>query len=348
MTTRPKLVLVGLVTAITLALSACGSTKSTGTTQATGGDTGGAPLPAAQLSLVAYSTPQSAYEKLIAAFNKTTAGKNITFTQSYGASGDQSRSVVAGLRADVVAFSLEPDMTRLVKANLVAADWNADHYKGMITDSVVVIGTRKGNPKKLTSWESLTGSGIEVITPNPFQSGGAKWNILAAYGATSQVGRDDPAGVAYLGRLFDHVPVQDDSARKSLQTFTTGKGDAILAYENEAIFAQKHNQPVDYTIPDATILIENPVAVTANTRYPAQAKAFVDFLHSEPAQKTFADEGYRPVVPGVAKAGQFPTAKAQFAIADLGGWAAVDKRFFDSQSGLFLDVERKRGVPTSK
>jgi sulfate/thiosulfate-binding protein len=346
MTRRPALVGIALTLAVALAsLAGCSSTKSTTTKSDSGG---GQPLPAAQLSLVAYSTPQTAYEKLIAAFRKTTPGRNVSFTQSYGASGDQSRAVVAGLAADVVAFSLEPDMTRLVKANLVGADWNSDQYKGMITDSVVVIGTRKGNPKNLTSWESLVKPGVEVITPNPFQSGGAKWNILAAYGAQSQGGKDDRAGLDYLSSLFQHVPVQDDSGRKSLQTFTSGKGDAFLSYENEAIFAQHHDQAVDYTIPASTILIENPVAVTSNTKYPEQAKAFVAFLHSEAAQKIFADEGYRPVVPGVTKAGQFKNPAGLFTIADLGGWSTVDKRFFDPQAGLFLDVERKLGVPTSK
>src|SRR5215467_7808642 len=154
------------------------------------------------LSLVAYSTPQAAYEKLIAAFQQTSAGKNVKFTQSYGASGDQSRAVTAGLRADIVAFSLEPDITRLVTAKLVDASWNSDQYKGMITDSVAVIGTRKGNPKNLKNWDDLTKPGVQVLTPNPFVSGGAKWNILAAYGAQSSKGKDPAAGAAYLKALF--------------------------------------------------------------------------------------------------------------------------------------------------
>ena len=186
------LVAAGLVSS--LALAACASTDAS--TDAAGASSGGKQV---TLSLVAYSTPQAAYEKIIAAFQKTDAGKNVTFTQSYGASGDQSRAVAAGQPADFVAFSLEPDMTRLVKADLVAADWNADQYKGMVTDSVVVLVTRKGNPKNIKTWDDLTKPGVEVITPNPFTSGGARWNIMAAYGAQiADRRRPRPPATTYL------------------------------------------------------------------------------------------------------------------------------------------------------
>jgi sulfate transport system substrate-binding protein len=344
--------LFALLLALGLVAAACGSSEDSSsddtTTTAAGAGAGAKALPAAELSLVAYSTPQEAYEAIIKAFQATPEGKNITFTQSYGASGDQSRAVEAGLAADVVAFSLETDVTRLVKANLVAPDWNTGADKGIVTNSVVVIGTRKGNPKKLKDWPDLVKDGVEVITPNPFTSGGARWNILAAYGATSQVGKDDKAGLGYLNKLLHNVPVQDDSGRKSLQTFTGGKGDAFLSYENEAIFAQQHDQAVDYTIPDDTLLIENPVAVTSNTKHPEQAKAFVDFLHTKTAQRIFADKGYRPVVKGVAKANEFPTPTGLFTIADLGGWTDLTKRFFDPATGVLLDVEKELGVPTKK
>lgn len=343
-----KRIFIGLAVAVSLVTAACGggdkkSDASTDTTEA------GKALPAAELSLVAYSTPQEAYEKIIAAFQKTAEGKNVTFTQSYGASGDQSRAVVAGLPADVVAFSLAPDMDRLVKANLVASTWNTDEHKGNITDSVVVIGTRSGNPKKLNDWDDLLKDGVEVITPNPFTSGGARWNVMAAYGAKSAKGANDQDGLDYLNKLFGkHVPVQDDSARKSLATFVGGKGDAILAYENEAIFAKQKGQPIDYTVPADTILIENPVAVTSNSKHPEQATAFVKFLHSKVAQRIFADNGYRPVVSGVTKAGEFKTPKGLFTIADLGGWTDVTKRFFDPTSGVLVDIENQLGVPTQK
>jgi sulfate/thiosulfate-binding protein len=310
---------------------------------ACGGDAGGSP-DEVTLALVAYSTPQEAYEQIIQAFQETPEGENIEFTTSFGGSGDQSRAVESGLPADIVAFSLEPDMTRVVKAGIVAEDWNADEHNGMVTDSVVVIATREGNPKNLTSWESLTAPGVEVITPNPFTSGGARWNVLAAYGAASDVGADQAAGVAYLNALFANVPVQDDSARKSLQTFAGGKGDAILAYENEAIFANQNGQELEYTVPDETILIENPVAVTETSEHPDEAQAFIDFLRSEDAQRIFLENGYRPVNEDVAAEGDFPEPSGLFTIADLGGWPEVTDQFFNTDGSIMLDVERSIGV----
>jgi sulfate/thiosulfate transport system substrate-binding protein len=295
------------------------------------------------LSLVAYSTPQAAYAKIIKAFQATPAGRNVKFKQSYGASGDQSRAVQSGLKADVVAFSLEPDITRLVTAGLVASDWNSGQYKGIVTDSVVVIATRKGNPKGLKTWDDLLKPGVEVITPNPFTSGGARWNVLAAYGAKSSKGTDKAAGVAYLASLFPHVSVQDNSARASLQTFVGGKGDAMLAYENDSIFAQQQGQALDYTVPDDTILIENPVAVTRNSDHPTQAKAFLDFLYTPEAQKIYAENGYRPVVPGVGGP-SFPTPSGLFTINDLGGWSKLTKDFFDATTGVMAGIEQRLGV----
>jgi sulfate transport system substrate-binding protein len=332
-----------------LAMAACGddgspaaANNSTAGTAAAG--SAGAELPAAKLSLVAYSTPQEAYEKIITAFNATPAGKNITFSKSFGASGDQSRAVASGLDADYVAFSLEPDVTRLVKANLVAPDWNKDANAGNVTDSVVVLVVRKGNPKNIKGWADLTKPGIEVITPNPFTSGGARWNVMAAYGQVIKGGGTEADGVAYLKSLFANVPVQDDSARKALQTFTSGKGDVMLAYENEAIFAQQKGQDIDYVVPDSTILIENPAAITSTTKHPEQAKAFLDFVRSPQAQQIFAENGYRPVVSDVESPYDFPTPTGLFTIADLGGWTDVTAKFFDPKGSIMSDVEAGIGV----
>jgi sulfate/thiosulfate transport system substrate-binding protein len=327
------LVAAGALSAATL--TGCGGSAS--------GSTGGK----VKLALVSYSTPQAAFEKIIKAFQKTEAGKNVEFTQSYGASGDQSRAVESGLPADVVEFSLEPDMNRLVKAGLVDTSWNSGPYKGMVTDSVVVIGTRKGNPKGIKDWPDLVKPDVEVITPNPFTSGGARWNIMAAYGGTLAEGASEGDALTYIGKMLKNVPVQDDSARKSLQTFTGGKGDAILAYENEVIFAQQNGQSLDYTVPDHTILIENPVAVTKNSKHPAEAKAFVDFLYTDAAQKLFSDNGYRPVVKADATR-DFPTPSGLFDITKFGGWDAVVKKFFDPEKGALVSIEQDLGVPTKK
>jgi sulfate transport system substrate-binding protein len=309
--------------------------------------TGSAGEGSVQLSLVAYSTPQAAYAKIIKAFRATPEGKNITFTQSYGASGDQSRAVGSGLKADIVAFSLEPDISRLVKAGLVAEDWRNDEAEGMVTKSVVVLATRKGNPKGVKTWDDVVDGKLEVITPNPFTSGSARWNVMAAYGAKSAKGTKKDDGVTYLNQLFNNVPVQDDTARKALQTFTGGKGDVMLAYENEAIFAQQKGQKLDYVVPDSTILIENPIAITKKSKHPKEAAAFLKFLRSEKAQKIFAENGYRPLTDGVPGA-DFPQPKELFTIDDLGGWTTVTKEFFDPQKSIMADIERKLGVSTEK
>ena len=197
------------------------------------------------------------------------------FTESYGASGEQRRAVEAGLPADVLEFSLEPDMTKLVDAGIVGSDWNQNQYKGFVTDSVVVLVVRKGNPKGIQGWDDLVKPGVEVIEPNPFTSGGAKWNIMAAYGAQLKAGKSDAEAEAYLAELFKHVPVQDKSAREALQTFVGGKGDVLLSYENEAIAAQQAGEQVDYIVPDATILIENPLAVAKDTQRPGAGEGLL-------------------------------------------------------------------------
>jgi sulfate/thiosulfate transport system substrate-binding protein len=312
-------------------VAACGGT-SDGT-----GDGG------AKLTLAAYSTPREVYEELVPAFEKTAAGQGVTFDQSYGSSGEQSRAVEAGLPADVVAFSLEPDITRLVEAGLVADDWASDEHKGMVSRSVVVLAVRNGNPKNIRGWNDLVRDGVEVITPNPFTSGGARWNVMAGYGAQRKEGKSEQEAVEYLRRLFHNVSVQDKSARESLQTFAAGKGDVLIAYENEAITAQQKGEDLDYVIPDQTILIENPIAVTKQA--PAAAQAFIDFLRTRDSQQVFAEKGYRSIIDDVVDAKRYPTPKTLFTIADLGGWPEVQKTFFDRENGVMAGIERELGAP---
>ena len=296
-----------------------------------------------KLTLVAYSTPREAYARIIEAFQKTPAGRDVSFDQSYGSSGEQSRAVEQGLPADVVAFSLAPDITRLIPKGLIAKDWNKDGFKGMVTRSVVVFALRDGNPKRIRKWSDLTRSGVEVLNPNPFTSGGARWNVMAAYGAQLRLGKTHKQAVAYLENLYRHIPVQDKSARESLQTFLGGKGDALLAYENEALFAQKKGQDVQFVIPKETILVENPVAVVKTSKHKAEARAFIRFLRTAEAQRIFAENGYRPVLKSVAKQFKFPSRPGLFRIEKLGGWAKVDKQFFDPRSGIMAGIQRKVG-----
>jgi sulfate transport system substrate-binding protein len=324
-----------LAALVLLVAAGCGGSSSDGSAPA--GEAGG------NIRLIAYSTPRDAYAKLIDLY-RSGAGAGVEFDQSYGSSGEQSRAVEAGLDADVVAFSLEPDMTRLVDAGLVDRGWNTGAHKGMVTDSVVVFIVREGNPKGITSWDDLTKPGIEVLTPNPFTSGGARWNVMAGYGAQLEQGKSREEAREYLRSLFRNVAVQDKSARESLTTFASGKGDVLLGYENEAIFAQRQGQAVEYVVPDETILIENPVALTAGAS--KAAEGFVDFLWTDEAQKVFGDEGYRPVVDSVAKTFDFPTPPSLFTIADVGGWKTVQSEFFDRETGFMAEVQQELGEAT--
>ena len=299
---------------------------------------------AGSISLVAYSTPRAAYADLIPAFQKTQAGRDTSFSQSYGSSGEQARAVVSGLKADVVALSLEPDVTTLVNKGIVARSWKNDEFGGIVTRSVVVFAVRKGNPKKIRDWEDLVKPGVQVVTPNVQTSGGAKWNIMAAYGAQLRKQKTHAQAVAYLRNLYRHIVSQDKSAREALQTFLAGRGDVLLAYENEAIFANQNNQELPYVIPKATIRIENPIAVTSSSRNKATANAFVRYLRTTAAQKIFAQNGYRPVVPAAAKGFSFPVRPQLFSIKWLGGWAKVDNRFFNPNRGIVTKIQREVGT----
>lgn len=298
-----------------------------------------------KITLVAYSTPQGVYEKLIPAFQGTAAGKGATFSQSYGPSGEQSRSVANGLHADVVNFSLEPDVERLVKAGLVSPSWNRTATHGFVTNSVVVIIVRKGNPKHITGFSDLVKPGVQVLTPNPFTSGGARWNIMAAYGAQLREGKSAAEAQAYLKELFHNVVSQDSSARNSLQTFTAGRGDALLGYENEAIADKKKGADIEYVVPKDTILIQSPVAVLGSSE---SASEFVSYLTSPAGQAIWVASGYRPVISGVPGASQFPKPPGLFTIDTLGGWKGVTKQFFDPESGIVTKIEQGLGVSTAR
>jgi sulfate/thiosulfate-binding protein len=300
------------------------------------------------LSLIAYTTPQEAYAEIIPAFKKTSGGEGVGFKQSYGASGDQARAVEAGLKADVVALSLAPDVEKLVEAGKVAKGWNQDAYDGFVTNSVVTLAVRKGNPKNIQGWDDLLQDGIEVITPNPFTSGGARWNVMAAYGAQLELGKTELEAKEYLKQLFDHVPVQDKSAREALQTFVGGKGDVLISYENEAITAQQKGEDVDYVNPDQTILIQNPIAIVSDSKNPDAARAFIDFARDDEAQKIFAEKGYRSVRKDLVDESKYPTPKNLFTIDDLGGWSKVNDEFFDPEKGVMAAINQDQGFPTEK
>jgi sulfate transport system substrate-binding protein len=330
---RTKIVLTLVVFALAGVLAACGGS---GDSKAAGGSS--------KLSLVAYSTPKEAYDEIIPAFAKTPAGAGTTFTPSYGNSGDQARAVIAGLPTDVAALSLEPDITKLVKENLVAPSWKSTPTKGIVTRSVVVLCVRPGNPKHIRGWADLVKPGIQVLTPNPFTSGGARWNVMAAYGAQIEQGSSQAQATDYLQKLFKNVVVQDKSAREALQSFTSGKGDVLISYENEAITARQKGEKLDYVIPDETILIENPIAATL--RAGPKAQAFVKYATSKPAQTIFAAKGYRSIIPALVDPKTYPVPPKEFDITKFGGWDAVMKTFFDPKSSVMQRVEQNLGVST--
>jgi len=324
--------------------AAAGSGSATGSGSAAGGGSG------PQLALVAYSTPKKAFDALTAAFEQSPTGKGVSFTQSFGASGSQSRAVATGLPADVVEFSTTPDITRLVKAGIVSSTWDANAEQGISSDSVVVFVVRKGNPKQISGWDDLIKPGVDVITPNPSTSGSARWNILAGYGAELKEGKTPAQALAYLNTLLTkNVSVQPSSASAALQTFTGGKGDVLLDYESDALAAVKAGDAVQVVYPAQTILIQTPIAVTAKSAHAAQGQAFVNWQWSPAGQTIWAKEGYRPVLASVAGrfASKFPTPPQLFTISYLGGWTKVDTTLFAPSTGSVTKIEEAAGVPTA-
>jgi sulfate/thiosulfate transport system substrate-binding protein len=328
-----------LAVALAGAVAACGGS---GEASGSGDGSGGT------IDLVAYSTPQELYEQDIEpAFTETSDGQGVGFKNSFGSSGDQSRAVEAGLPADFIHLPLEPDIQRLIDAGIVAEDYDAGG-KGSPQNSVVVFVTRPGNPEGIDSWEDLVTGELEVITPNPFTSGGARWNLMAAYGSQIAQGKSEQEALDFVAQVLENTPVQDASARDALQTFVGGKGDVLLSYENEAIQAQAAGEEVEYVVPDETILIETKAAVSEEADDPEAAQAFLDFLLTDEGQRLFAEGGYRPVNEEILGEyeDKFPTPKDLFTIEEFGGWETVATDFFDPENGSIAKIEADLGVAT--
>ncbi|HEX3707777.1 MAG TPA: sulfate ABC transporter substrate-binding protein [Mycobacteriales bacterium] len=330
MATKKRIIAgIGAVAVMTVS-SACGSSSSGGGTNGSGASK--------TLTLVAYSTPQKAYEDLFPAFTKTVAGTAAKLAASYGPSGTQERAVENGQSADVVEFSRSSDMDKLVTAGLVDASWDANQYKGIVTDSVATLIVRKGNPLHITNWDDLIKPGVKIVTPNPLSSGSACWNLMAAYGAELKEGKTPAQALAFVRELLQHTVSLPDSGSDATAAFVGGTGNVLIGYENEAIAAQQAGDAVQYVTPPDTILIENPIAATSDAKNPTLAKAFVDYLYSDAGQKIFAAHGYRPVVTADLDAKKFPTPSGLFTIQSLGGWSAVNTKFFDPTNGLITKI----------
>ena len=314
--------------------------------------TGSAASAEDQLSVVGFSVLESANKPVFDAFNGTDAGSGVTFKTSYGSSGDQSRAVEGGLDADVVHFSLEPDMQRLVDAGLVAEDWNSGPTKGIVSSSVVAFVVRDGNPKNIQGWEDLVKPGVEVITPNPASSGSAKWNILGAWAHVTGAGGSEAEAKQFVTTLLNNTIALPPSAREATTAFSEGNGDVLISYENEAILAIENGEPFDYLVPEDTLLIENPAAVTEDADPAAQD--FLDFLTTPEAQADYATFGFRPVVDGVDlpevegannPADPFPAPKTLYTIAEnFNGWGEANDKFFDEENGIIPQLQARTGT----
>ncbi|HEX6115786.1 MAG TPA: sulfate ABC transporter substrate-binding protein [Solirubrobacterales bacterium] len=327
--------------ALVVGVAACGGSNDE--SSASGDGSGGS------IDLVAYSTPETAYtETLEPDFNAQNEDGEVEFANSFGASGDQSRAVEAGQPADFVHLPLEPDITRLVDAGIVSEDWSDADYGGGIQNSVVVFVTRPGNPEGIEDWEDLVTGDVDVVTANPFTSGGARWNIMAAYGQVLEKGGTEEEGLEYVKQMLENTPIQDASARDALNTFIGGEGDVLLSYENEAIGAIEAGEEVEYTIPDETILIETLGVIPTDAPNAEEAEAFRDYLISEEGQTGWAENGYRPVDEKVLAEFEedFPEPPGLFTIEEFGGWETVATEFFDPENGSVADIERELGVAT--
>jgi sulfate/thiosulfate-binding protein len=330
--TLPAALLVLLFAALA---AGCGSSGDS--TGSTGG--GGS------VDIVAYSTPEAVYaDALEPGFEATPEGESVSFSGSFGASGDQRRAVEAGQPASLVHFAQGGDMIALEEAGQVAPDWDQNEYEGIGQESVVVIATRTGNPEGIRSFDDLLTKDVDIITPNPLSSGGARWNIMALYGSQLHEGKSEQEALDAVKAVLEKTVVQPGSARDALAAFTQGEGDVLLAYENEAIKAQEEGEDVDYVVPPSTIRIETPIAVTKDAS--DSALAFLDYIWSEKGQQIWADHGYRPVNQALLDEKTYPVPTDLFDIDEFGGWEKVTDEFFDEESGKVAAIEKELGVPT--
>ena len=327
----------------------CGGGDDSTGSDTGGGDTGGGSASSGgNLDVVGYSTPEYVYTEFMEpAFEETSEGADVSFSNSFGASGDQSRAVVAGQPASVVHFAQAGDMERLVEeGELVSKDWTKNKYKGIGQNSVVVITVRKGNPEGIKTLQDLQTKDVDVVTPNPFSSGAARWNIMAIYGTALNEGKSPDEALAAVQTVLEKTAAQPGSARDALAAFTQGQGDVLLGYENEAIKAVEEGEDIEYIVPPSTIQIETPIAVTTDAPEPA-AENFLNFIWSDAGQEIWAEHGYRPVNPALVDEKTFPTPPDLFTIDQFGGWGKVNDEFFDDETGSVAKIEEELGVSTS-
>lgn len=309
------------------------------------------------VNVVGYSVVGPAMKAAEAAFQSTPAGQGVTFTNSIGASGTEATAVANGLPADVVNLSYYSDEQSLVAAGDIPANWSSQEDSiagvnpaltgknaqttystpGIVTDSTVVFIVRSGNPLGITNWGQLTGSGIQIVTPNPATSGSAKWNLLAAYAAWIATGHTAKQAQNFLKSVLQHTVAQPASGSSALSTFLAGTGNVLLDYEDDAIAAQNAGDKITVVVPPQTLLIENPIALTNTGLNKPAAVAFYKYLFSPAGQGVFAYLGYRSVLKSVWTQTEFkfaafkkPTDLQTVQSLNKGGWPVLDPEFFST------------------
>jgi sulfate/thiosulfate transport system substrate-binding protein len=331
-----RLLLLALILPVAFACAAAAEARQTGTT----------------INLVAYSTPKGVMAKLISRFSHLPAGQGVSFSQSYGPSGSQAKAIAAGQPADIAFLSTGLDVDTVVSAGLVSKNWTSAPYGGIAADSVVAFVVRPGNPKHIHGWKDLIKPGVQVVTPDPFPSGSAKWNVLAAYGAMRKSGMNNKQAIQFVTKLFKNVVSQPSSGSNAANAFFSGQGDVLITYESEAYAAFAAGKQGSLIVPKPTMLIQLPMV--ALTKAPAAAKAFIKYAHAPKQQRIFAASGYRPVVKSVLKRPDLASWRKKyntgptFNIRDklFGGWLKVNKVWFDLSTGQMVGIERAVGGPT--
>ncbi len=332
------LFLVGLT--LSVAIASCGSNADNSAANAGSGASPAANTGDVELTLVSFAVNKAAHDQIIPKFVekwKQEHNQNVTFNQSYGGSGSQTRAVIDGLEADIVSLALALDTKKIEKAGLIEPGWEKEAPNGaIVTKSVAALVTRDGNPKGIKNWADLAKDGVEVITANPKTSGGARWNFLALWGSVTRTGGDDAKALDFTTKVFKNVPVLPKDAREASDVFfKQGQGDVLINYENEVILAGQNGEKLPYVIPEVNISIDNPVAIVDKnvdkhgTR--EVAEAFVQFLYTPDAQREFAKVGFRPVDPtvGTESAKEYKKLTTLFTVQDMGGWDDIQQKFFE-------------------
>jgi sulfate/thiosulfate transport system substrate-binding protein len=339
---------------LSVAITACSpSGDSPSASPSSEGNSTAEAKPPVTLTLVSYAVTQAAYENIIPKFVekwKSEQNQDVTFDQSYGGSGSQTRAVIDGLEADVVALALALDTQKIEKAGLIQSGWEDELPNGSIVhSSVAAFVTRDGNPKGVQTWEDLGKDGIQIVTANPKTSGGARWNFLGAWGAVTQTGGTEEQALDLVTKIYKNVPILAKDARESTDIFVKqGQGDVLINYENEAILAKQKGENVPYTVPTVNISIDNPITVVdANVDKHGTrevAEAFAQYVFTPEAQEEFAKVGFRPSDASVSEkyAAEFGKVDKLFTVKDLGGWDDIQTKFFED-GAVFDKIQSQLG-----